>query len=176
MYYNVAKLTSKGRNSPVTEPHLLNEQTIMDDLLAGFQGGLSVSSDPYDPCRPHPRLSQYKLKREGYADQEARRRKALEEQNTRRKDFADYARRIIEGELFSDDEMEEGGVVICIHTFIYIHPYLIIFVHIICIHPFIQHMMKLMVIVKWSLPLFQKEIPDNVARLHIKTNLCYQNG
>lgn len=106
----------------------------MEDLLAGITDGLSVSSDPYDPSRPHPRLSQYKLKREGYADQEARRRKALEEQNTRRKDFADYARRIIEGELFSDDEMEEGGVVICIHTSIHISLYLSI--SFVCIHLF----------------------------------------
>ena len=79
--------------------------------MAGFQGAFSVAVDPYDPSRPHPRFSQYKVKREGYGDQEARRKKALEEQCLRRKDFCDLSRRIVEGDLISDDEMEEGGII-----------------------------------------------------------------
>ena len=83
----------------------------MDQLLAEFQGSFSVAVDPNDPTKPHPRFSQYKFKREGYADQETRRKRMLDEQRTRRRDFSDYARKIIEGET-SDDEMEEGGIII----------------------------------------------------------------
>jgi snurportin-1 len=81
----------------------------MEDLLAGFEGTLSVATDVYDVSRPHPRFSQYKIKREGYGDQEARRMKALEDQGKRRKDFFDHSRRIVEGHPVSEDEMDEGG-------------------------------------------------------------------
>lgn len=88
----------------------------MEELLAGFQGAFSVAVNPYDTSRPHPRLTQYKSKRVGYGDQEARRKKALEEQCLRRKDFCDYSRRIVEGDLISDDEMEEEGTQAHTHT------------------------------------------------------------
>lgn len=83
----------------------------MDDLLSSLQSSFTVATNPLDPTGPHPRLSQYKFTRDGYGDQEARRKKALAQQGQRRRDFADYSRRIVEGDLISDDEndMEEGG-------------------------------------------------------------------
>ena len=82
----------------------------MDQLLQSFQGTFTVSLDQNDPNRPHPRLCEFKFKREGYGDQETRRQRLLKEQKSRRQDYADYARRIVEGEIYSDDDMEEGGM------------------------------------------------------------------
>ena len=78
-----------------------------DQLLAEFHSIFTVGGDVNDPRRPHPNYSSlYKQKRNGYGDQEARRRRLLEEQKTRRKKNADYARRIVEGEEW-EEEMEE---------------------------------------------------------------------
>lgn len=86
---------------------------MMDDLLKGFQSSFSVTLDVNDTSKPHPRFSEFKFKRDGYGDQEFRRRKVMDEQKSRRRDYADYARRVVEGELFSDEEtMEEGGVLL----------------------------------------------------------------
>lgn len=83
---------------------------VMDQLLQDFQSSVSVTFEVNDPNRPHPRLSDFKFKREGYGDQESRRRKLIEEQKTRRRDFVDYARMVVEGEVYSDeDDMEEEG-------------------------------------------------------------------
>jgi len=57
---------------------------------------------------PHPHYTLYKQKREGYGDQEARRKKLLRQQKSRRKDFTDYVRRIVDGEGW--EEMEEEDV------------------------------------------------------------------
>ena len=84
----------------------------MDELLQDFQSSVSVTFDLNDPNRPHPRLSEFKFKREGYGDQESRRRKLIEEQKSRRRDYVDYARMIAEGDIdlcSDEDEMEEGG-------------------------------------------------------------------
>lgn len=88
----------------------------MEDLLRGFQGTFSVTLDINDTSKPHPRFSDFKFKREGYGDQEFRRQKVMEDQKSRRRDYLDYARRVVEGEVFSDEEdnnMEEGGVLLC---------------------------------------------------------------
>lgn len=85
----------------------------MDDLLDVFQETFTVASDPLDSSRFIPTHSAlYKVKRDGYGDQEARRRKALLEQAQRRKDFVDHSRRIAEGQPVEEDEdeMEEGGM------------------------------------------------------------------
>ena len=79
-----------------------------DSLLAEFQAAFSVSGEVNDIRAPHPHYTLYKQKRDGFGDQEVRRKKLLEGQKARRRDCADYARRIAVGELLDDDEMEEG--------------------------------------------------------------------
>lgn len=81
----------------------------MDELSKQFYGSFAVAEDPNDPARPHPRFSQYKLKQEGYGDQDARRKRMLEEQKDRRRDAIDFIRKIAEDQLREDDEMEEEG-------------------------------------------------------------------
>ena len=60
---------------------------------------------------PLPHRSLYKQRGDGFGSQEARRKKFLEEQKVRRRNYADYARRVVEGDLSAeeDDEMEEGA-------------------------------------------------------------------
>lgn len=59
---------------------------------------------------PLPHRSLYKQRGDGFGSQEARRKKLLEEQKVRRRNYADYARRVVEGDLLEeDDEMEEGA-------------------------------------------------------------------
>ena len=79
-----------------------------DSLLADFHAVFSVSGEANDPHAPHPHYTLYKRRKEGYGDQEDRRRKLLEKQRSRRKDFADYARKIARGETW-EEEMEEGS-------------------------------------------------------------------
>ena len=84
----------------------------MDDaILAQFQSTFLLSGEVHDPSTPHPHYSLYKQKRDGYASQEARRKKFLEEQQSKRRDFTDHARKIAVGEIEedSDGEMEEGA-------------------------------------------------------------------
>lgn len=76
-----------------------------DSLLAEFHAVFSVSGEANDPRAPHPHYALYKQRREGYGDQEERRKQLLERQRLRRRDFADYVRRIAEGEMW--EEMEE---------------------------------------------------------------------
>ena len=82
-----------------------------DSLLAEFHSVFSVTGEVNDTRRPHPSFSSlYKQKRAGYGDQEARRRRALQEQKRRRRDYADYARKLVEGEEWEEEmEEEEGG-------------------------------------------------------------------
>ncbi len=83
-----------------------------DSLLAEFQSTFSVSDNFLDKWSPHPHPSLYKQKREGYGSQGARRTKLLEEQKTRRRNYADYARRVVAGETWEEDgeDMEEEGL------------------------------------------------------------------
>ena len=80
----------------------------MEALTVSLQENVSITIDPLDTSRPHPRLTHFKQKREGYGDQEARRARILEEQRSRRRDLTDYARKIAFEEY--DDDMEDGGV------------------------------------------------------------------
>ena len=78
-----------------------------DSLLADFHAVFSVSSDVNAPTRPHPTYaSLYKQKRHGFGEQEARRRRILEDQRSRRRNYADYVRKIAAGEEW-EEEMEE---------------------------------------------------------------------
>ena len=81
---------------------------MMDDaLLAEFHTVFSVTGDVNAPTRPHPTFSSlYKQKRAGFGEQEARRRRTLEEQRARRRDYADYVRKIADGEEW-EEEMED---------------------------------------------------------------------
>ena len=74
----------------------------MDSLTTSLQECVSISVDPLDTSKPHPRLSQFKRKRDGYCDQEVRRARLLEEQQFRRRDFSDYARKMVSEELHDD--------------------------------------------------------------------------
>lgn len=82
-----------------------------DSLLSEFHAVFSVSGDVNAPTRPHPTYaSLYKQKRSGFGEQEARRRRLLEEQRSRRKDYADYVRKIAAGEEWEEEmEEEESG-------------------------------------------------------------------
>lgn len=87
-------------------------KALMDDsLLAQFQSTFLVHDGVNDPHRTHPHYTLYKSKKEGYGSQEARRKHFLEEQQNRRRNFADHARKLAEGDEISDDsggEMDEG--------------------------------------------------------------------
>jgi snurportin-1 len=79
-----------------------------DSLLHQFHGFFSVGGDVNAPTRPHPTFSSlYKHKRAGFGEQETRRRRLLEEQRSRRRDHADYVRRIAEGEEWEEEMGEE---------------------------------------------------------------------
>ena len=83
----------------------------MDDaLLAEFQSTFLIGGDVVTAHGPIPHRSLYKQRGDGFGSQEARRKKFLEEQKVRRRNYADYARRVVEGDLLEeDDEMEEGA-------------------------------------------------------------------
>lgn len=89
----------------------------MDDaILAQFQSSFLVEKGEVNDTRaPHPHYSHhslYKSKGDGYASQEGRRRKFLEDQQKRRRNFADLARKIADGSELSDEsdgEMDEGA-------------------------------------------------------------------
>ena len=83
----------------------------MDDaLIAGLQTA-TISTDVHSTYTPHPHYSQYKQHKDGYTNQEVRRRKILESQKSRRRDFMDYSRLIVEGvecEMPEDNDGEDG--------------------------------------------------------------------
>ncbi|XP_067046363.1 snurportin-1-like isoform X3 [Acropora muricata] len=78
----------------------------MEDLADSFASQFTVSSDLNDTAAPHPRMVQYKTKPTNTPDQNLRRRRMLEEQKKRRKDFVNYARKLIEGSMEADGETE----------------------------------------------------------------------
>ncbi len=84
-----------------------------DSVLEQFQSTFLVSGDVHDTAKAHPHYGLYKAKREGYGSQDARRRKFMEEQKSRRRNFADMARKIADGSDMSEEdneeEMEDGG-------------------------------------------------------------------
>lgn len=83
----------------------------MDDSLLAELQSFSVGTVINDTKAPHPHYALYKQKREGYGDQEARRKKLLRQQKQRREDYADYVRRIVNREAYEEmeEEEEEGG-------------------------------------------------------------------
>ena len=81
----------------------------MDDtILAEFQSTFLISGEVHDTHVQHPHYTLYKQKRDGFADQAARRRKMLEDQKSRRKDYANYVRKIIDGDELEEFEMDKG--------------------------------------------------------------------
>ncbi len=90
----------------------------MDDALLAELQTASISGDVHSAYSPHPHYSQYKQHKDGYTNQEVRRRKILQSQKSRRRDFMDYSRLIVEGveceipegDDVMDDVMEGGGV------------------------------------------------------------------
>ena len=84
-----------------------------DEILAQFQSSfLSEKGEVNDTRAPHPHYTLYKSKGEGYGSQEVRRKRFLEEQQKRRRDYADHARRLAEGSELSDEsdgEMDQGA-------------------------------------------------------------------
>ncbi len=82
-----------------------------DSLLAEFQSTFMIGGDVVTNTHgPHPHYALYKQRGAGgtFGNQEERRKKFLAEQKARRRNYADYARRVVEGDL-SDDDMEEGA-------------------------------------------------------------------
>lgn len=80
----------------------------MESLSESFAAQFTVSSEPNDTAAPHPRMAQYKTKPSNTPDQFLRRQRMLEEQKKRRRDFVNYARKLVEGSLEEDDiETEE---------------------------------------------------------------------
>ena len=92
----------------------IREREAMDDtLLAEFQSTFMIGGDVVTNTHgPHPHYMLYKQRGAGgaFGNQEERRKKFLEEQKARRRNYADYARQVVEGDLSSEeeDEMEEG--------------------------------------------------------------------
>ena len=79
----------------------------MDDLVLQLAGNFHCATSPFSTSAPHPRLESYKQKGEGFGDQDKRRKKAIELQKKRRRDYIDLARRIADGEDVSESEDEE---------------------------------------------------------------------
>ncbi|XP_020603240.1 snurportin-1-like isoform X1 [Orbicella faveolata] len=80
----------------------------MEGLSESFAAQFTVSSEPNDTAAPHPRMAQYKTKPSNTPDQFLRRQRMLEGQKKRRRDFVNYARKLVEGSLEVDDiETEE---------------------------------------------------------------------
>lgn len=86
-----------------------------DELLLQLKGTLCVTEEKNDTSTTHPRFCQYKYRGEADGCQEARRKRLLEEQKSRRENFVDYARRIAEGEDQNGNEAvdEMGGDEAC---------------------------------------------------------------
>lgn len=79
-----------------------------DSLLAEFQSA-ALSVDVHSTYSPHPHYTLYKQHKDGYSNQEVRRQTMLARQKSRRRDFMDYTRRIVEGEEceLTEDQMNE---------------------------------------------------------------------
>lgn len=80
----------------------------MEGLAESFAAQFTVSTEPNNTAAPHPRMVQYKVKPINTPDQYNRRQRMLEEQKKRRRDFVNYARKLVEGSLEIEDvETEE---------------------------------------------------------------------
>lgn len=95
---------------PGHRPFLIHTTQMDDTLLAEFQSTFLIGGEVLTTHGPHPHYTLYKQRGNGFGSQELRRKKFLEEQKTRRRNYADYARRVVEGDLLEeDDNMEEGA-------------------------------------------------------------------
>merc|ERR550539_1301843 len=80
----------------------------LEELADSFAASFSVSNNPNDTARPHPRFSQYKMKSSSIS-QEARRKKLLEHQKARRDDLKNFARCLAAGDLDEEKDMDTSG-------------------------------------------------------------------
>ena len=78
----------------------------LEELADSFAASFSVSNNPNDTARPHPRFSQYKMKSSSIS-QEARRKKLLEHQKARRDDLKNFARCLAAGDFDEEKEDED---------------------------------------------------------------------
>ena len=78
-----------------------------DALAEAFNVGFSVSSEKNDPNAQHPRFADFKIKPKNTPDQNRRRKQHLERQKKGRFDAANYARKLVDGDL-EEDEYEEA--------------------------------------------------------------------
>ena len=86
----------------------LGKKKGMESVLELFQSKVLVSGEALDTSSTHPRYTLYKAKKEGYGSQEARRRAFIEEQKSRKKNFADLARKLADGsEMSEEDDSDE---------------------------------------------------------------------
>ena len=76
----------------------------LEELADSFAASFTVTNNPNDTARPHPRFAQYKMKSSSIS-QEARRKKLLEHQKSRRDDLKNFARCLAAGDF--DEEKEE---------------------------------------------------------------------
>ncbi|KAK3606019.1 hypothetical protein CHS0354_025057 [Potamilus streckersoni] len=68
----------------------------MDELAETLAISFAVSTDPNSTAAPHPRFSQYKM-RSSDSDQNSRRKRILDEQKSRRFNFANHIRKLTAG-------------------------------------------------------------------------------
>ncbi|KAL4227737.1 hypothetical protein ACF0H5_013173 [Mactra antiquata] len=86
----------------------------MDELAESLATSFSVSSNPNSTDAPHPRFSEYKRKVSN-SNQESRRKEILELQRSRRFDYANHARCLVEDtwdgcDDFDDDDGEDNSM------------------------------------------------------------------
>lgn len=79
----------------------------MDELAESLANSFAVSSDPNTTDAPHPRFSQYKQKSTG-SDQEGRRKAILDDQKSRRFNYANHMRRLVDDRWEDTDELSDG--------------------------------------------------------------------
>jgi len=81
-----------------------------DDLADAFAGSFTVTNNPNDTNRPHPRFAQFKMKSSSLP-QEERRKRLLNVQKQRRDDLVNHARCLAMGEFEGevDEDTEHQG-------------------------------------------------------------------
>jgi len=77
-----------------------------DDLAKAFSIGFTVTKTENDTTLLHPRFDEYKGRYVRSGDQEYRRVEVLERQKKKRFDAANYARKLVDGDL-DEDEVDE---------------------------------------------------------------------
>ncbi|KAL3867503.1 hypothetical protein ACJMK2_044704 [Sinanodonta woodiana] len=78
----------------------------MDELTETLATSFAVSTDPNSTAAPHPRFSQYKMKSSD-SDQNSRRKNILDEQKSRRFNFANHIRKLTAGSWNSGEAKEQ---------------------------------------------------------------------